>query len=363
MTRLPPDIHEPTASEGPPGPTVLVARLDNMGDVLLSGPAVRAIAQTARVVYVCSPSSRPAAELLPGIDRIIEFRAEWVEAEPEPVKAQPVASFLIEVRRAAIDEAVILTSFHQSPLPLALLLRLAGVHRVAGISDDYPGSLLDVRHRVNDDVHEVTRSLSLVEVAGYPLAPPDDPRLRIRAKRPATIELPERFVALHPSASVPARAWSPSTTAAVAAALVEAGQQVVVTGGPGDLEAADRVGRIDASIINLAGGTDLAQLAHVLERASALVCGNTGPAHLAAAVGTPVVSIFAPTVPANRWRPWMVPHVLLGQQDIACAGCRARLCPLEGHPCIESILPGDVVDAVNSLAPDARSPRMRVALP
>jgi ADP-heptose:LPS heptosyltransferase len=67
-------------------------------------------------------------------------------------------------------------------------------------------------------------------------------------------------------------------------------------------------------------------------------------------VGTPVVSLFAPTVPAHRWRPWGVPHVLLGQQDIACAGCRARVCPRPGHPCLASVPLTEVVAAVHALA-------------
>jgi ADP-heptose:LPS heptosyltransferase len=81
------------------------------------------------------------------------------------------------------------------------------------------------------------------------------------------------------------------------------------------------------------------------------VVGNTGPAHLAAAVGTPVVSLYAPTVPAVRWRPWGVPHVLLGDQEIACAGCRARVCPYEGHPCLGAVSVDEVVAAVEALAP------------
>ena len=75
-----------------------------------------------------------------------------------------------------------------------------------------------------------------------------------------------------------------------------------------------------------------------------------GPAHLAAAVGTPVVSLFAPTVPAVRWRPWRVPHELL-YRDVPCAGCRARACPVPGHPCVDDVTVPEVVAAVGRLAP------------
>jgi ADP-heptose:LPS heptosyltransferase len=92
-------------------------------------------------------------------------------------------------------------------------------------------------------------------------------------------------------------------------------------------------------------------LAAVLAGADVVVVGNTGPAHLAAAVGTPVVSLFAPTVPFVRWRPWRVPHRLLGHQSIGCAGCRTRVCPVPGHPCLGATRVADVVAAVDALAP------------
>ena len=63
----------------------------------------------------------------------------------------------------------------------------------------------------------------------------------------------------------------------------------------------------------------------------------------------PVVEAFAPVVPAHRWRPWGVPHVLLGNLDIGCAGCRARECPVPGQPCLKPFTAAAVVDAVEFL--------------
>jgi ADP-heptose:LPS heptosyltransferase len=134
-------------------------------------------------------------------------------------------------------------------------------------------------------------------------------------------------------------------------ALRERGRRVVVTGAAGERILCARVaGAPRPGVIDMSGATDLAGLAELLAGADCVVVGNTGPAHLAAAVGTPVASLFAPTVPAVRWRPWRVPHVLLGDQDIACAGCRARVCPIEGHPCLTAVAVADVVEAVERLA-------------
>jgi ADP-heptose:LPS heptosyltransferase len=101
-------------------------------------------------------------------------------------------------------------------------------------------------------------------------------------------------------------------------------------------------------VLDLGGKTSFAELAEVLASADAVVVGNTGPAHLAAAVGTPVVSVYAPTVPAVRWRPWMVRHELI-YVDVPCAGCRARTCPVPGHPCLD-VAPADVARALERLA-------------
>ncbi|MFS0705216.1 glycosyltransferase family 9 protein, partial [Cellulomonas sp. 179-A 9B4 NHS] len=166
------------------------------------------------------------------------------------------------------------------------------------------------------------------------------------------------YVVVHPGASVPARAPAPDHARAIVAALAAAGRTVLVTGGPNERDLAAHVAaRPDggpdvgaAPVVDVAGRTSLAGLAAVLAGADAVVVGNTGPAHLAAAVGAPVVSLFSPVVPADRWSPWAVPSVVLGDQEAPCAGSRARECPVAGHPCLSSVTPAQVVAAVDALA-------------
>jgi ADP-heptose:LPS heptosyltransferase len=326
---------------------VLVARMDNAGDVVLAGPAVRAVAaRTGPVTFLCGARGRAAAELLPGVGEVVEWTAPWIDPEPEPVSTVEVLA-LVGLLRRRFAAAIVLTSFHQSALPLALLLRMADIPFVAAHSEDYPGSLLDLRARPDDGVHEVQRSLDLVRLAGYPLPEGDDGRLRLRRPGRMPSGLAPPYVVVHPGASVPARTWSPRRWAELVALLDAQGRRVVVTGTPGERRLTARVAGDDG--LDLGGATDLAGLAEVLAAADAVVTGNTGPAHVAAAVGTPVVSLFAPTVPAHRWHPWRVPHVLLGDQGIACAGCRARECPVPGHPCLQSVATDAVAGAVEAL--------------
>jgi ADP-heptose:LPS heptosyltransferase len=351
---------------------VLVARQDSVGDVLLAGPTVRAVAAGAgRVTLLCGPRGRAAGALLPGVDEVVVAHAAWIDAAPRPVTRAAVDELVDRLVGLEVDQALVLTSFHQSPLPLALLLRMAEVPTIAAISIDYPGSLLDVRHRVDDDLHEVERGLSLAATLGYRLADGDDGRLRVR-RHPAA-DLPDLgdgpYVVVHPGASAPARAWAPERHGALVGALVAGGRRVVVTGDAGErrLTATVAGGRppegpgeprggapVD-QVVDLGGKVDLAGLAEVLAGAEVVVVGNTGPAHLAAAVGTPVVSLFSPVVPAVRWRPWGVPQMLLGDQRAACAGSRARVCPVPGHPCLDGVPVAEVVAAVDRLA----SPRTR----
>jgi ADP-heptose:LPS heptosyltransferase len=339
----------------PMGRHVLVARQDSIGDVLLAGPAVRAVAAGAeRVTLLCGPRGRTAAELLPGVDEVVVAHAPWIDAAPEPVTRTGVDTLVDRLVDLEIDQAVVLTSFHQSPLPLALVLRMAGVPTIAAVSVDYPGSLLDVRHRVDEDLHEVERGLSLVATLGYRLPQGDDGSLRVRGDLAA--DVPDLggggYVVVHPGASVPARAWAPERHAALVGALADGGRRVVVTGGADERSLTSMVaGGRRAGVVDLGGRVDLAGLAGVLAGAGVVVVGNTGPAHLAAAVGVPVVSLFSPVVPAVRWRPWKVPQVLLGDQAAGCAGSRARVCPVPGHPCLDGVSVAEVVAAVERLAP------------
>jgi heptosyltransferase-3 len=333
---------------------VLAVRLDSDGDVLLTGPAIRALAAASdRVDLLASGEGLQAARMLPGLAEVLRFDAPWSGFSPARFDADAVRDLVGELRHRRYDQAVIFTSFHQSPLPMALVARLAGVARVVATSEDYPGSLLDIRHRRSDGLHEVQAALELARAAGAVLPARDDGRLAVRGPLPTSPPgLPERpFVVLHPGASVAARAPRPDDARDYVTALAAGGWGVVVTGSQAEREVAAQVaaGGGAPDVVDLAGRTTLPELAAVLAAAACVVVGNTGPAHLAAAVGTPVVSLFSPVVPADRWAPYGVPSVVLGDQRAACRDTRARECPVPGHPCLASVTPDDVVRAVESL--------------
>ncbi|RKN05684.1 glycosyltransferase family 9 protein [Streptomyces radicis] len=360
MSHPPPTTPPTRPPTRPHAPRTLVVRLDSAGDVLLAGPAIRAVAAgSAGTTLLCGPRGEAAGRLLPGVDDLVTHDAPWVSLSPPPVERGAVDALVERLAAGRFDRALILASFHQSPLPTALLLKMAGVPWVGADSEYYPGSLLDLRHRRAPYRHEAAAALELAEAAGFALPPGDDGALEITG-HPDTSALAgdEPYVVVHPGAAVPARTWSPPRAARAVEALAEAGHRVVVTGSPGEEALTRRVAGTHAT--DLGGRTELPELAGVLARARVVVAGNTGPAHLAAAVRTPIVSLFSPVVSADRWLPYRVPHLRLGRQDTACAGTRARLCPVAGHPCLDSITDEEVVSAVEALTvarPGARKAR------
>ncbi len=326
---------------------VLVVRLDSLGDMLVCGPAIRALANVAdRLTVLAGPAGAAAARLLPGVDDVVVWSCPWIAADPPPVTADDLLTIAGQLRRLDIEEAVVLTSFHQSALPTALVLRLAGIDQITAVSEDYPGALLDRRLADPPDGPEPERMLAIARGGGGRLNAGDDGRLAVRgAVEPAG--LPDRpFVVLHPGVTAPARAYPVDLWVEVAQQLRDDGCPVVVTGTAADEEVGGPVAEAAGTIMTT---HPLPELVGTLSRAAAVVVGNTGPAHMAAAVGTPVVSLFAPVVPAQRWAPYRTPTILLGDQTAPCRDTRARHCPVEGHPCLASVAPKEIVAAVQTL--------------
>nr|WP_187698462.1 glycosyltransferase family 9 protein [Rathayibacter agropyri] len=327
---------------------------------MLCGPAIRAIAAEAEVLLLSGPQGAAAAALLPGPVAVRTWWCPWIGDASRPVDVELVDELRAIVAEFSPDEAVILTSFHQSPLPLALLLRLCGVARISGASVDFAGALLDVRlvpgETLAEDQPEPERALAIAAAAGFTLPAGDDGRLLVRREGilPAALVDVGRYAVVHPGAAVPARAWPAANAARAVELLADAGLAVVVTGGPGERALTAEVA--GSRGIDLGGATDFAGASEVLARAEVVISGNTGPAHLAAAVGTPVVSLFAPVVPAVRWAPYGVPVALLGDQEAACAGSRARVCPVPGHPCLAGVSAEEAVAAALRLSATLPAP-------
>jgi ADP-heptose:LPS heptosyltransferase len=348
---------------------VLLVRLDNLGDVLVTSPAFRAVRRAlpaAHLALLASPAGAQAGRLNPDLDEVVVYDAPWMD--PWKTLPQDPARELAMVERlraGGFDAAVIFGSFRQSSLPAAYLCYLAGIPLRLGASIDGPGSLLTTRHKHPDrPLHETERGQDLLAAVGIPpvrsplvLAVPAAARAEASGRSPWP-DAPGPRVVVHPGCSMPARTYPWEGFAEIAGRLAaELGASVLVTGDRSERELVDRaVAAVPEParrrVAGTAGDLSFAGFCALVEGADLVVTNNTGPSHVAAAVGTPVVTLFAWTNPPHEWGPWMVRHRLL-MHDVPCKLCFARACPTN-HLCLRGISPPRVVAEAASLLDEAR---------
>ena len=321
------------------GARVLLVRLGNIGDVLMLSPVVRALRRAwpaAGVTLMASPAGATVAGLVPGIDEVFVYRALWQDARGgiafDESREQALVS---ELACRSFDASLIFTSFSQSPFPPAYACYLAGIPIRIGQSREFGGGVLT--HWVRppaDDVHHVDRNLHLLREVGIPVTGPNVTAVRISvphaAHARAQMLLQERgvrgdFAVIAPGATCTARRYPVEHYAAVAAGLRQAGRTVVVAGGPKDSACGAAVAGASGAV-SLCGQTDIAVLAALLARARLLIANDSGPMHLADAVGCPMVILYSGTDLESRWRPRCAPSRIL-RRPTACSPCYRFTCP------------------------------------
>lgn len=346
---------------------LLAVRLDNLGDVLVTSPALRAIKESlphAELTLLASPGGAQLGRLNPFVDRVMSYEAPWMDPwQRLPQDPARERRAIAAVRARRFDAAVIFTSFRQSPLPAAYLCYLAGIPLRLGATFDGAGSLLTTRHRhVERLAHEVERGLELVGAVGLAasaddlvLRVPPAALARVRARLRAAPPRRGPLVMLHPGCSMPARTYPWEQFADAADLLVEAlGATVVLTGSPDEAPLVEQIrGRMRRPALSLAGALRLPELCALAALADLVVTNNTGPMHIAAALKTPVVALFALTNPPEQWGPWRAPHRRLSH-EVPCRICYSRVCPTD-HACLREVSPAMVLEAARSLLLERRT--------
>jgi lipopolysaccharide heptosyltransferase II len=264
---------------------------------------------------------------------------------------------IARLEREAFDGAVILTSYTQSALPAALMCYLAGIPLRLGHCRENPYQLLTDWAGEPDSApsprHEVQRQLDLVARVG---ARAGDTGLSFRVfdadlasvikkLRELGIDPDKRFVVLHPGASAPSRRYPAHHWSALVRLLADRLDcPLVLTGSAGEASLVEEIrSSSGVPISSLAGRLKLGELGAALKLAALLVSNNTGPVHVAAAVGTPLVDLYALTNPQHT--PWQVPHRVL-YHDVPCRNCLKSVCPQGHHDCMEKLAPALVADTV-----------------
>ena len=300
--------------------SILCVRLDNMGDVLMTTPAFRALKESfpgVRLTLLTSHMGAGTARFIPEIDAVITFDVPWVKLDGDGADEGAILALVERLKAEPFDAAILFTVFSQNPLPAALILYMAGIPLRLGYCRENPYGLLTdwlPDHEPFAGIaHEVERQLSLVGQVG---ARTDNARLSLRvpvgageaAIGAAGIDPAMPWLVLHPGVSEQRRQYPPEGYVEAGRTLRQRGMQIVITGSASERALAERIAS-ETGGVSLAGKLDLDGLIGLIDRAPLLISNNTGPVHIAAAVQTPVIVLYAHTNPQHT--PWMTPNRVL----------------------------------------------------
>lgn len=327
----------------PPAPRLLILKLSAIGDCLLASPLARALRERypdAHIAWAVQEKALAVVENNPHLDEVIVWRGG----------VGGLISLLHTVRRSRFD--VVLDV--QGALKSAPVAWLSGAKwrvvssRAEPIARRAANCIVPIEGTPPHALEQYLRVASVLDID------PQTPRrliLGIGEKERAWVQqfwdnnsAPHRVVALNPASARPIKAWPAAHFAVLADLLEENGIRTLFVGGPNDVEL---VGQIENSMrrqpLNAAGKTNLRQLGALLQRCALLVSADTGPMHIAAGVGTPVVALFGPTDP-RRTGPVGEGHLVL-TRDLPCRPCfQQPTC--ERFECLTEMEPRDVFDSV-----------------
>ena len=335
---------------------LLCVRLDSIGDVLMTTPAMRAFRETlgCEVTLLTSAAGVAAAPFVREVDEAIAFAAPWMKASADAMTAD--FAMIERLREGRFDAAVVFTVYSQSALPAAYLCHLAGIPLRLAHCRENPYRLLS--DWVPDPEpqkfvrHEVKRQLDLAAAVGCATA---DTRLSFRVPEPSRHkvghllgEAGRPLVVVHPGASAASRRYPAESYArAIDLLIEETGCEAVFTGDAWEEELVrtvrDTMRRPSRSLVGRLG---LGELGALIDEADLLVTNNTGPAHVAAALGTPIVDLYALTNPQHT--PWQVASRVLNH-DVPCRNCYRSVCPAGHHDCLRRVPPEAVAAAAQEL--------------
>jgi lipopolysaccharide heptosyltransferase II len=359
------ELSEPTRGCWADAKSMLCIRLDTLGDVLMTTPAIRALKECRpdrEVTLLTSTVGAAVARLVPEIDDVIVYDAPWMKGEPDPTQDRAIIDAL---RGRHFDAAVLFSVYSQNVWAAALLCHLAEIRLRLGYSRENPYNLLTdwaaeleperfVRHEVQRQLELVRRVGARADERGLSLHVSSDSVQRARgALSAAGIDPSRPWVAIHPGSRAASRRYPGERFAAAASELARVdGWQVCFTGSMDELSLVEAIrDEMEAPSVSLAGFLDLESFAALMGLAPLLITNNTGPAHIAAALGTPQVVLYALT--NLQHMPWQTPARVL-RHDVPCRNCYRSVCPEGHHDCLRAITPDDVVGAAREMFEPAR---------
>jgi lipopolysaccharide heptosyltransferase II len=335
---------------------ILIIKLRGIGDVVLSTaviPNLRRAFPGADIHFLTEQESAEAVQGLSGIDDVLVFDRRWIQSLPWHRAAVANLRFLRRIRRQGYDLVFDLFGNPRS----ALFSWVSGArHRVGYDFRVRKWVYTVVARNRGDRVHEVEFNLDALAAVGVPIVErspsfPLDAAARRFAENFLARELEggEPLIALNPSGGWWTKRWPLERFAALGDRLAEElGARILVLWGPGELEEARSVAQAMANPPLLPPATTLKQLAALLERCQLVISNDSGPMHIAAAVGTPTLGIFGPTVPALQG-PYGDGHAVVSKEGLDCLGCNGLTCRIGTHDCMRNLNVEEVFTAAAAL--------------
>lgn len=335
---------------------ILVVRTDRIGDVVLSTPVLKALRENypqSHIAIMVSPQARELLEDNPYLNEVIVY-----DKDKKDKGLLGFWRFVMRLKKKKFDLAIVLHTKKRTNL----ISFLADIPKRAGYYDTKFGFLLTdkikdtrtlgLQHEV-DYCLDVLRKLGLQVKDRIPVltVKSEQSQAALAILREAGIAQGDKIAAIHPGASCVSKRWLKDRFVVLANHLVEDyGMKVVlVAAGAEDVAIVDEIAKNTRyPVVNLSGKTTLAQLAAVLKRCAIFISNDSGPVHIASAVGTPVISIFGRNqagLSPVRWGP-------LGKQgrylhkEVGCSVCGAHKCAI-GFDCLKAVTVEDVLKAVD----------------
>jgi lipopolysaccharide heptosyltransferase II len=351
---------------------ILCMRPDNMGDLVMSGPAIRALKETfgAYITVLTSSMAKAITPFMPEIDETIVFDLPWIKTD-KMADTDSIIHLVEALKLRRFDAAVIFTVYSQNPLPTAMLAYMAGVPKVLAYCRENPYGLLThwlpdeepyrfIRHQVRRDL-ELVKSIGAVPSCGHLCLQISDIWDTVTQKlEKIGIEIDRPWLILHAGVSEAKRQYPFDLWVETAQKLIrEKNYQVLLTGSASEKKLTDTLQKaIGEGSYSIAGMLNMEEFICLVKHAPVMISVNTGTIHIAAAVGTPVVVLYAQTNPQHT--PWKVPGTVLQFPVAEELRSRNEVIRYVNRKLYNQLIgmpgPGDIIRAVTKLPSPVHSP-------
>ncbi len=335
---------------------ILMTRTDRLGDVVLSTPAIKAARDKypgAYIAFMVRPYAKDIVEGNPYLDEVIIY-----DKYGKQKSLLSTIMFALFLRKKKFDLAVMLHPTNRAHL----IAYLAGIPKRVGYDRKIPFLLTKkVPHlKQEGKKHEIEYTLDLLRSIGItakerelfvPVRENDMKKIR-KLLNEYHVGTGVPLVAVNPGASCPSKRWKPENFAVLCDALsAKHKARILIVSDGANKKFADAVAKsMKYEPVNLAGKTGVGEIAALFSRCKLFISNDSGPVHIACAVGTPVISIFGrkdPGLSPKRWGPTGRKSVVF-HKDAGCGICLAHNCRI-GFKCLEAITPAEVLASAEKL--------------